>query len=102
MASIDTFGTKRTLVVGGKKYSYFSLTALEQKLNKNLSRLPFSLRILLENLLRLEDGRVVKTDDIESLVIGILKQFPIRKYHLCLRVSSYRILPVFPLLLTLR
>lgn len=68
MKSADTFKTLSTLRVGSNEYSYYSLPVLEKKLGVNLKRLPVSLRILLENLLRQEDGRTVTTKDIEALV----------------------------------
>ncbi|MCB2114264.1 MAG: aconitate hydratase AcnA [Parvularculaceae bacterium] len=61
----DSLQTKKTLTVGGKAYSIFSLKAAETHLG-DLSRLPFSLKVLLENLLRFEDDRSVKTADIEA------------------------------------
>ena len=63
----DSFGALDTLRAGDRTYRYFRLGALEQAGVANLSRLPFSLKILLENLLRFEDGRIVKRDDIEAL-----------------------------------
>ena len=68
MKSLDSFQTKNFLRVGGKDITIFSLSALQRSMDVQLSRLPFSLRILLENLLRLEDGRVVRKEDIEGLV----------------------------------
>ncbi|HZY09562.1 MAG TPA: aconitate hydratase AcnA [Bacteroidota bacterium] len=68
MRSKNSFGTKTTLSVGSKTYSYFSLELLEKKLSTNLSGLPISLKILLENLLRHEDSRGVKKEDIESVI----------------------------------
>jgi len=62
----DSLKTRRTLAVGGKSFDYFSLTAAESALG-DLSRLPLSLRILLENLLRSEDGRSVTVDDIKAI-----------------------------------
>lgn len=56
-----------TLKVGHKAYDYFSLPAVENAGAGPVSKLPFTLKILLENLLRLEDGRTVTTDDIEAL-----------------------------------
>ena len=61
----DTLQTRTTLSVNGKDYEYFSLKAVEDKLG-DLSRLPFSLKVLLENLLRHEDGRSVNVPDIEA------------------------------------
>lgn len=62
----DTLKTRQALTVGGKTYDYFSLKTAEKTLG-DLSRLPFSLKVLLENLLRFEDGRSVKVDDIKAL-----------------------------------
>jgi aconitate hydratase len=65
--SRDTFSTHTELTVGGKTYGYYSLPKLAQKLGRDLSRLPYSLKILLENLLRREDGKSVVQKDIEGL-----------------------------------
>jgi aconitate hydratase len=61
----DSFKARTTLEVGKKKYDILSLAALEAH---ELSRLPFSLKILLENLLRFEDGVNVRRSDIEALL----------------------------------
>src|ERR1700676_1660164 len=66
-ASKNSFGTLVTLQVDGKSYEIFSLSALEKKGVGHVSELPFSLRVLLENLLRQEDGRFVHPGDIEAL-----------------------------------
>jgi aconitate hydratase len=63
---LDTLKTKRSLSVGGKSYDYFSLKAAEDTLG-DLSKLPLSLRVLLENLLRSEDNRSVTVDDIKAV-----------------------------------
>jgi aconitate hydratase len=63
----DSFKCRRTLKVGGKSYAYFSLPAAEKNGLKGISRLPFSMKVLLENLLRHEDGRTVKADDIRAV-----------------------------------
>ncbi len=63
----DTLNTRRTLNVDGKEYDYFSLKAAAEKIG-DVSRLPYTLKVLLENLLRFEDGISVKTADIEALV----------------------------------
>jgi len=68
--SLDTFKTRRTLTVGGDTVAYFSLAALEQAGFAGVSRLPFSLKILLENLLRREDNAYVRADDIRALASG--------------------------------
>ncbi|HWA77621.1 MAG TPA: aconitate hydratase AcnA [Polyangiaceae bacterium] len=74
--SRDSFQTRSTLDVGGKKFSYFSLPKLATALGKDVARLPFSLRILLENLLRCEDGVAVVKKDIEALVAWDPKAIP--------------------------
>jgi len=64
----DTLGTRSTLNVGGKSYAYYSLEKAAAKLG-DVSRLPFSMKVLLENLLRFEDGGfTVSTDDVQALV----------------------------------
>ena len=62
----NTFKTLSTLTVGGETIDYYSLPALEAQF-PHVARLPFSLKILLENLLRREDGAFVKADDIRAL-----------------------------------
>lgn len=64
--SLDSFQCKKTLTVDGKDYTYFSLTEAEENGLMGVSRLPFSLKVLLENLLRFEDGRSVTADDIRE------------------------------------
>ena len=61
----DSLKTKKTLTAGGKSYAYYSLKAAEAELG-DLSRLPFSLKVLLENLLRFEDDRSVNVEDIKA------------------------------------
>src|SRR4051812_36751809 len=62
----NSFGSKGTLTVGNTSYQLHRLTALPDR--ARLERLPFSLKVLLENLLRFEDGRTVKRDDVEALL----------------------------------
>ena len=66
--SLDTFKCRKTLKVGSKSYIYFSLTAAEKNGLKGASKLPYSMRVLLENLLRHEDGQTVTADDIRAVV----------------------------------
>ena len=68
----DSFKTKARLKVGSTNYTIYSLKALEKKFPK-VKKLPFSLRILLENLLRYEDGRSVTQQDIEALATRDVK-----------------------------
>ena len=67
MTSIDTFKTLRQLSVNGTQYDYYSLPAAEAAGIKDISQLPHTLKILLENLLRHEDGQTVHQDDIQAL-----------------------------------
>ncbi|VXC73339.1 aconitate hydratase AcnA [Sphingomonas sp. AX6] len=63
----DTLGTRDTLDVGGKQYSFYSLPKAAAKLG-DISRLPFSMKVLLENMLRFEDGVTVTPEDAQALV----------------------------------
>ena len=65
--SHDSFGSRRTLRVGAAEYDYFSLPYAAEAGVGAVDRLPMSLKILLENLLRFEDGNTVRRDDIEAL-----------------------------------
>lgn len=63
----DTLGTRTTLDVGGTSYDYYSLATAAEKLG-DISRLPFSMKVLLENLLRFEDGKTVTTEDLQAII----------------------------------
>ena len=64
----DTLGTRSTMNVGGKDYAYYSLKKASEKFG-DISRLPFSMKVLLENLLRFEDGGfTVSSDDVKAIV----------------------------------
>lgn len=65
--SLDSFKSRKQLTVKGKTYTYFSLVEAEKNGLTGISRLPFSLKVLLENLLRFEDGRTVSADDIRAM-----------------------------------
>jgi aconitate hydratase len=67
MAHPNSFGSRTTLQVGARAYTIFALDALTSLAGADLDRLPFSLKILLENLLRGEDGAFVRADDVRSL-----------------------------------
>ena len=67
MSSVNSFGSRATLVVAGATYTIYRLDALSSLSQGNSDRLPFSLKILLENLLRNEDGAFVKPADIEAM-----------------------------------
>ncbi|MDM7946818.1 aconitate hydratase AcnA [Oceanibaculum nanhaiense] len=63
----DTLKTRRTLVVDGDEYEYYSIEAAQKAGLGDVSRLPMSLKVLLENLLRYEDGRTVTVDDVMAM-----------------------------------
>ena len=63
----DSLKTRRTLSVGGKNYAYYSLAAAADALG-DISRLPYSMKVLFENLLRFEDGSTVTVADLKALV----------------------------------
>ena len=65
--SLDSFNCRRTLKVGKRSYDYFDLKEAEANGLAGVGRLPFSLKVLLENLLRHEDGRTVTSDDIRGV-----------------------------------
>src|SRR5919204_1903532 len=67
MSSLDSFGSRATLLVDGTPYTIFRLDSLAQLSGSSVDRLPFSLKVLLENLLRREDDAFVKKSDIEAL-----------------------------------
>jgi len=67
MTSLDSFRCCKTLQVGNKTYAYYSLPTAERNGLKGISRLPFSMKVLLENLLRNEDGRTVTKDEIKAV-----------------------------------
>jgi aconitate hydratase len=67
MKNLDSYSSRKTLEVGREKYTIFRLDALRDLSRGNVDQLPFSLKILLENLLRGEDGAFVKSADIETL-----------------------------------
>ena len=67
MATLNSFGTRTDLKVGGQTYQIYSLPTLEKAGFPGVSRLPFSMKVLLENLLRREDNAFVKADDIRAV-----------------------------------
>ena len=73
MTSLDSFKCCKTLKVGSKTYAYYSLPLAEKNGLKGISRLPFSMKVLLENLLRHEDGRTVTKPDIQAVAQWLKK-----------------------------
>src|SRR5258708_14423001 len=67
MSTVNSFGTRTALQVGGRTVHMYSLPALAAAGFPEIARLPYSMKILLENLLRHEDGRFVKAADVETL-----------------------------------
>ncbi|HEY2445889.1 MAG TPA: aconitate hydratase AcnA [Rhizomicrobium sp.] len=74
MTHPDTFKSRKMLKVGSKSYAYFSLVSAEKNGLKGISRLPYSLRVLLENLLRHENGATVTADDIRAVAAWLVKR----------------------------
>ena len=64
----DSLNTRSTLTVGGKTYAYYSLRQGGARRSATSRRLPFSMKVLLENLLRFEDGVTVTRDDLQAMV----------------------------------
>src|SRR6478736_7416197 len=71
MTLLDSFKCRKTLKVGSKTYVYYSLAAAEKNGLKGISRLPFSMKVLLENLLRNEDGRSVAKADLQAVALWL-------------------------------
>jgi aconitate hydratase len=70
----DSFGARSTLEVGGQEYEVFRLDALQEQFD--IARLPYSLKVLLENALRLEDGDAVTSNDVDSIATWDAKAEP--------------------------
>jgi aconitate hydratase len=70
----DSFGAQATLRVGGREFEIHRLDALQQRFD--VARLPYSLKVLLENSLRLEDGTSVTSDDVEAIASWDAKATP--------------------------
>ncbi len=71
MPGLDSLNCRRTLKVGGKMYDYYSLEAASEAGLGDISLLPYSLKVLLENLLRCEDGRSVTIDDVKAIALWL-------------------------------
>ena len=67
MNSLNTFKTQTEIIINGKKYVFFDLNILAKYFNFNLSSIPNSKKILLENLIRNEDGDTITSEMISSL-----------------------------------
>ena len=74
MSAKDSFGAQATLEVGGREFEIHRLDALQKKFD--VARLPYSLKVLLENALRLEDGTSVTSDDVEAIASWDAKAEP--------------------------
>ena len=74
MGNPDSFGARATLQVGGTTHEIFRLDALQSQFD--VARLPYSLKILLENLLRNEDGEAVTRQDIENVATWVATDEP--------------------------
>ncbi len=74
MTQINSFNAKSTLTVGGKSYTYYSIVEAEKHGLAGVSRLPASMKVVLENLLRFEDNRTVKKQDIEAIAAWLVSR----------------------------
>ncbi|MFF8798426.1 MULTISPECIES: aconitate hydratase AcnA [unclassified Methylobacterium] len=74
MASLDSFKARQTLEAGGKTYTYYSIPEAQKNGLADAAALPFSMKVILENLLRFEDDRSVKRADIEATVAWLGNQ----------------------------
>ena len=72
LVSLDSFKCRKTLSAGGKTYTYYSLPEAEKNGLEGISQLPYSMKVLLENLLRHEDGRTVTKTDIEGVAAWLV------------------------------
>src|SRR5262249_10109962 len=79
MSTVNSFGTRTPLAVAGRSYQTYSLRTLEGSGFPQVARLPYSMKVLLENLLRHEDGRFVKASDIEALAKWDLKSSELKE-----------------------
>ena len=101
IAKKDAFQSRKTFTVQGKTYSYYSLKALEDQGIGNVSKLPYSIKVLLESVLRQVDGRVITKEHVENLAkwgTAEVKDIDVPLNHPAL---FCRTLPVFQPLLTL-
>jgi aconitate hydratase A / 2-methylisocitrate dehydratase len=74
---VDSFGARSTLSAGGRAHEIFRIDALQERYD--VARLPYTLRVLLENVLRLEDGETVTTADVEAVATWAATEEPSRE-----------------------
>ena len=67
MKSLNSFNTKKNIIIDERKYTYFDLKTLAQLYNFELGKIPNSIKIIIENLLRNEDGEAVTREMIDNL-----------------------------------
>ncbi len=79
MASLDSFKSRKKLTVGNKTYHYYSLKAAEKNGLTGIAALPYSMKVLLENLLRNEDGRSVTKEDIQGVAEWLVNKGKVEK-----------------------
>ena len=87
---IDTLNTAETLSVNGKEFTYFSLPKAEAAIGQ-IDRLPFSMKVLLENLLRFEDGTTVTSEDVKAIATWLKDGKTPKKSPIALRAYSCKI-----------
>ena len=82
MKSKNSFNSEQILAIDNKIYKYFDLNKVAQQYNLNLLKVPISLKILLENLLRNEDGESINKDMISSVFKALkIKAMKIMRFH---------------------
>jgi aconitate hydratase len=74
MVNSNSYNSRKTLTVGGKKYDYFDINVAAAKLGVDISKMPFSMKVLFENLLRTEDNVAVKSEDIKNLADWLIER----------------------------
>ena len=77
MAAADSFSSRSTLDVGGKSFEIFRIDALAE--HYDVAKLPYTLRVLLENVLRREDGQAITRDDVEAVATWVAADEPSRE-----------------------
>lgn len=95
VATQDVFQARKTFSSNGKTYNYYSLKALEDAGVGNVSKLPYSIKVLLESVLRQVDGRVITKEHVENLARWGTAELKISMCRLNRHGLFYRTLPAF-------
>ena len=98
----NSYNSLKSITISDKDYKYYSLTEAEKNGLKGISNLPKSLKVLLENLLRYEDGLSVTKDQIEKIKDWLKKKNQLLKLHIDQQEFYYKTIPEYLQLLILR